>query len=57
MKVPARFFAALILGAAVAASAVLVPATSAFAQEKGPKNSPALAKPLSEANAALKAHN
>src|SRR5215472_11441112 len=60
MKVPARFFAALILGAAVAASAVLVPATSAFAQEKGekgPKNSPALAKPLKEANDALKAKN
>src|SRR5215469_1859855 len=58
MKVPARFFAALILGAAVAASAVLVPATSASAaEEKGPKNSPALAKPLKEANDALKAKN
>ena len=57
MKVPARFLAALILGAAVAASAVLVPATSAFAQEKGPKNSPALAKPLAAANEALKAKN
>ena len=56
MKVRARFFAALILGAAVAASAVLVPATSASAaEEKGPKNSPALAKPLKEANDALKA--
>jgi tetratricopeptide (TPR) repeat protein len=57
MKVRARLFAALILGAAVAASAVLVPATSAFAQEKGPKNSPALAKPLAAANEALKAKN
>src|SRR6516164_2671611 len=58
MKVPARFFAALILGAAVAASAVLVPSTSASAaEEKGPKNSPALAKPLKEANDALKAKN
>jgi len=57
MKVPARFFATLILGAAVAASAVLVPATSAAAEEKGPKNSPALAKPLKEANDALKAKN
>ena len=57
MKVPARFFAAALLGAVVAAGAVLAPATSAFAQEKQPKNSAALAKPLSEANAALKAHN
>ena len=54
MKVPARLFPALILGAAVAAITALAPATSAFAEEKGPKNSPALAKPLSEANAALK---
>jgi len=57
MKVPARLFPALILGAAIAAITALVPTTSAFAQEKGPKNSAALAKPLSEANAALKAHN
>src|SRR6516165_12823051 len=57
MKVPARLFPALILGATIAAITALVPTTSAFAQEKGPKNSAALAKPLSEANAALKAHN
>jgi tetratricopeptide (TPR) repeat protein len=57
MKVPARLFPALILGATIAAITVLVPTTSAFAQEKQPKNSAALAKPLSEANAALKAHD
>jgi tetratricopeptide (TPR) repeat protein len=59
MKVRARFFSTLILGAAVAAITALAPATSAFAQEKekAPKNSAALAKPLSEANAALKAKN
>jgi tetratricopeptide (TPR) repeat protein len=60
MKVPVRFFAAVLLGTAVAASAVLAPATPALAQEKaekGPKNSPALAKPLKEANDALKAKN
>src|SRR3974390_207616 len=57
MKVPARLIAAVILGAAVAATTVLDPAGSAYAQEKGPKNSPALAKPLKEANDALKAKN
>ena len=57
MKVPARLFPALILGATIAAITALVPTTSAFAQEKGQKNSAALAKPLSEANAALKAHD
>ena len=57
MKVPARFLAALLLGAVVTASAVLAPASRAFAEEKQAKNSAALAKPLSEANAALKAHN
>jgi tetratricopeptide (TPR) repeat protein len=57
MKVPARLFSALIVAVAVAAITALVPATNAFAQEKAPKNSAALAKPLSEANAALKAHN
>ena len=48
MKVPARFLPALLLGAAVAAITALSCATSAVAQEKekGPKNSPALAKPL-----------
>jgi tetratricopeptide (TPR) repeat protein len=59
MKVPARFLPALILGAAVAVIMTLAPATSAWAQEKGekgPKNSPALAKPLKEANDDLKAH-
>ena len=55
MKVPARFFAAALLGAVVAAGAVLAPATSAFAQEKQPKNSAALAKPLKEANDDIKA--
>src|SRR3974377_1309158 len=57
MKVPARLIAAVILGAAVAATTVLDPAGSAYAQEKGPKNSPALAKPLKDANDALKAKN
>ena len=60
MKATARFFPALVLGAAVAAIAVLASAPSALAQEKGekgPKNSPALAKPLKEANDALKAKN
>jgi tetratricopeptide (TPR) repeat protein len=57
MKVPARLFSAFIVAVAVTAIAALAPVTSAFAQEKGPKNSAALAKPLSEANAALKAHN
>jgi len=59
MKAPGRFLAALTLSAAVAAIAALAPASSALAQEKekGPKNSPALAKPLSEANNALKAKN
>jgi tetratricopeptide (TPR) repeat protein len=57
MKVPARSFAALILGAAFAAIVALAPATSAFAQEKekAPKNSAALAKPLKEANDDIKA--
>ncbi len=57
MKVPGRFFAALILGAAVAAVTALAPATSALAQEKekAPKNSAALAKPLKEANDDIKA--
>jgi tetratricopeptide (TPR) repeat protein len=60
MKVTARFFPALVLGAALAAIAVLASAPTALAQEKGekgPKNSPALAKPLKEANDALKAKN
>jgi tetratricopeptide (TPR) repeat protein len=57
MKVPARLFPALILGTAIAAITALAPATSDSAEEKGPKNSPALAKPLSEANAALKAQH
>ena len=56
MKVPARIFPALILGAAVAVVTALAPATS-LAQEKQPKNSTALAKPLNDANAALKAKN
>jgi Tetratricopeptide repeat len=57
MKVPARSFAALTLGAAFAAIVALAPATSAFAQEKekAPKNSAALAKPLKEANDDIKA--
>ena len=60
MKPPARLIAAVILGAAVAVVTALAPATSAFAQEKGekekgPKNSPALAKPLKEANDDIKA--
>src|ERR1700757_2022738 len=57
MKPPARLINAVILGAAAAVIA-LAPATSALAQEKGekgPKNSPALAKPLKEANDDLKA--
>ena len=62
MKAPGKFLAALTLSAAVAALAALAPASSALAQEeggkqKGPKNSPALAKPLSDANNALKAKN
>jgi tetratricopeptide (TPR) repeat protein len=57
MKVPARLFPVLILGATIAAITALVPTTSAFAAEEKAKNSAALAKPLSEANAALKAHN
>jgi len=57
MKVRARFVPTLLLGAAVAAITALAPATSHSAEEKGPKNSAALAKPLSEANAALKAKN
>jgi tetratricopeptide (TPR) repeat protein len=56
MKAPARLFPALILGAAVAAMTFLAPATSTAAEEKA-KNSAALAKPLTEANAALKAKN
>jgi len=57
MKVPARFLASVLVGAAVTAVTVL-PATSAWAQEKekAPKNSAALAKPLKEANDNLKAH-
>jgi hypothetical protein len=57
MKSPRRLFAVITLGAAVAAMAALAPTTSAFAQEKekGPKNSPALAKPLKEANDDIKA--
>jgi tetratricopeptide (TPR) repeat protein len=57
MKPPARLINAVILGAAAAVIA-LAPAASALAQEKGekgPKNSPALAKPLKEANDDLKA--
>ncbi|HVN45433.1 MAG TPA: tetratricopeptide repeat protein [Steroidobacteraceae bacterium] len=59
MKVRARLLSALLLGAALAAVTVL-PATPAFAQEKaekGPKNSPGFAKPLKDANEALKAKN
>ena len=55
MKFPAGSFAALIAGAAFAAVAVLAPATSAAAEEKAPKNSAALAKPLKEANDDIKA--
>jgi tetratricopeptide (TPR) repeat protein len=56
MKVPARVFSALVLSAAVAAISALAPSTSAFAaEEKGPKNSAALAKPLKEANEDIKA--
>lgn len=56
MKFPAGSFAALIVGAAFAALAALAPATSAAAEEKAPKNSAALAKPLKEANDDIKAH-
>ena len=57
MKAPPRFVSALILGAAVAVIVALTPATPARgAEEKGPKNSPALAKPLKEANDDIKAH-
>ena len=58
MKAPARFISAVVLGAAVALIVALTPATSTAAEEKaekGPKNSPALAKPLKEANDDLKA--
>lgn len=58
MKPPARLISAVILGAAVAVITALAPATSVFAQEKGekgPKNSPAFAKPLKEANDDIKA--
>ncbi len=55
MKVSGRFFAALTLGVAVAIMAALAPASSALAQEKAPKNSAALAKPLKEANDDIKA--
>ena len=58
MKAPARFISAVVLGAAVALNVARTPATSTAAEEKaekGPKNSPALAKPLKEANDDLKA--
>src|SRR5215470_12356976 len=55
MKFPAGSLAALIVGAAFAAVAVFAPATSAAAEEKAPKNSAALAKPLKEANDDIKA--
>ena len=55
MKFPVGSFAALIVGAAFAAFTALAPATSAGAEEKGPKNSAALAKPLKEANDDIKA--
>ena len=56
MKFPAGSFTALIVGAAFTALAALAPATSAAAEEKAPKNSAALAKPLKEANDDIKAH-
>jgi tetratricopeptide (TPR) repeat protein len=59
MKAPARYIPTVILGAAIAVVMALTSATSAFAQEKaaekGPKNSPAFAKPLKEANDDIKA--
>jgi hypothetical protein len=60
MKAPAKLISAAVLGAAVALIVALTPATSTAAEEKaekGPKNSAALAKPLKEANDALKAKN
>jgi tetratricopeptide (TPR) repeat protein len=47
---------ALIVSAAVAAVALLSAASPASAETKEPKNSPALAKPLKEANDDIKAH-
>ncbi len=54
MKVPARLFPAVILGAAVAVAGVLVPAAPAFAQQKQ-TNSPKLAAPLKAAQEDIKA--
>jgi len=53
MKVPARFFAALILGAAIAAAGVLVPSVPASAQQKQ-TNSAKLAAPLKAAQEDIK---
>ena len=57
MKVPARSSAALIVGAAVAAiaSARASDVRVGAGKGKAPKNSPALAKPLKEANDDIKA--
>src|SRR5262249_30697543 len=55
MKFPAGSFTALIVGAALAVLTALAPATATGAEEKAPKNSAALAKPLKEANDDIKA--
>jgi len=54
MKVPARFIPVVLLGAALAAAGVLLPAVSAFAQQKQ-TNSPKLAAPLKAAQEDIKA--
>jgi tetratricopeptide (TPR) repeat protein len=53
MKVPARLFPALILGATIATAGLLVPAVTVFAQQKQ-TNSPKLAAPLKAASEDLK---
>ena len=54
MKVPARFIPVVLLSAALAAAGVLLPAVSAFAQQKQ-TNSPKLAAPLKAAQEDIKA--
>src|SRR5215469_12417459 len=56
MKVTAFFNRSIIAGLAVVAISVVASGTSVAAESKGPKNSPALAKPLKEAHDDLNAH-
>ena len=56
MKLSAIFNRTMIAGLAVVAISVVTSGNSFAAESKGPKNSPALAKPLKDAHEDLNAH-